>query len=246
MRKGVFLKEKVLVIIPAYNEEKSLAAVCAEIRGHLPQSTILVVSDGSEDNTAQVARSQGVQLLDLPVNLGVGGAMRAGYLYARRHDFDWAVQVDADGQHDARNIPAMIRKATEDGLDLVIGSRFAQETGYDVHGPRKWAMKVLSKTLSHICKTKLTDTTSGFKLASKPLIALFATDFPAEYLGDTLESLVIASRSGAKIAEVPVKMRKRMGGTPSHNPYQSAKYLFRAIFALAIAVTRKTHRTIHE
>ncbi|KGF05924.1 glycosyl transferase family 2 [Arcanobacterium sp. S3PF19] len=246
MRKGVFLKEKVLVIIPAYNEEKSLAAVCAEIRGHLPQSTILVVSDGSEDNTAQVARSQGVQLLDLPVNLGVGGAMRAGYLYARRHDFDWAVQVDADGQHDARNIPAMIRKATEDGLDLVIGSRFAQETGYDVHGPRKWAMKVLSKTLSHICKTKLTDTTSGFKLASKPLIALFATDFPAEYLGDTLESLVIASRSGAKIAEVPVKMRKRMGGTPSHNPYQSAKYLFRAVFALAIAVTRKTHRTIHE
>ncbi len=240
------MKEKVLVIIPAYNEEKSLAAVCAEIRGHLPQSTILVVSDGSEDNTAQVARSQGVQLLDLPVNLGVGGAMRAGYLYARRHDFDWAVQVDADGQHDARNIPAMIRKATEDGLDLVIGSRFAQETGYDVHGPRKWAMKVLSKTLSHICKTKLTDTTSGFKLASKPLIALFATDFPAEYLGDTLESLVIASRSGAKIAEVPVKMRKRMGGTPSHNPYQSAKYLFRAIFALAIAVTRKTHRTIHE
>ncbi|WP_232215417.1 glycosyltransferase family 2 protein [Arcanobacterium sp. S3PF19] len=240
------MKEKVLVIIPAYNEEKSLAAVCAEIRGHLPQSTILVVSDGSEDNTAQVARSQGVQLLDLPVNLGVGGAMRAGYLYARRHDFDWAVQVDADGQHDARNIPAMIRKATEDGLDLVIGSRFAQETGYDVHGPRKWAMKVLSKTLSHICKTKLTDTTSGFKLASKPLIALFATDFPAEYLGDTLESLVIASRSGAKIAEVPVKMRKRMGGTPSHNPYQSAKYLFRAVFALAIAVTRKTHRTIHE
>ncbi len=240
------MKEKVLVIIPAYNEEKSLAAVCAEIRGHLPQSTILVVSDGSEDNTAQVARSQGVQLLDLPVNLGVGGAMRAGYLYARRHDFDWAVQVDADGQHDARNIPAMIRKAAEDGLDLVIGSRFAQETGYDVHGPRKWAMKVLSKTLSHICKTKLTDTTSGFKLASKPLIALFATDFPAEYLGDTLESLVIASRSGAKIAEVPVKMRKRMGGTPSHNPYQSAKYLFRAIFALAIAVTRKTHRTIHE
>lgn len=240
------MKEKVLVIIPAYNEEKSLAAVCAEIRGHLPQSTILVVSDGSEDNTAQVARSQGVQLLDLPVNLGVGGAMRAGYLYARRHDFDWAVQVDADGQHDARNIPAMIRKATEDGLDLVIGSRFAQETGYDVHGPRKWAMKVLSKTLSYICKTKLTDTTSGFKLASKPLIALFATDFPAEYLGDTLESLVIASRSGAKIAEVPVKMRKRMGGTPSHNPYQSAKYLFRAVFALAIAVTRKTHRTIHE
>ncbi|SPT75493.1 Uncharacterized glycosyltransferase ykoT [Arcanobacterium haemolyticum] len=233
------MTEKVLVIIPAYNEEKTLQIVCREIQQSVPDCSILVVSDGSTDQTARIARECGVALLDLPINLGVGGAMRAGYLYAYRENYDWAVQVDADGQHDAREIPGMLTKAKRENLDLIIGSRFAGAGNYNVHGPRKWAMKLLSFSLSFICKTKLTDTTSGYKVASKRLIELFSREFPAEYLGDTLESLVIAARAGARVAEFPVSMRKRMGGEPSHNPYKSAKYLFRVFFALSIAMTRK-------
>lgn len=230
---------RTLVVIPAWNEGAVIGQVLQELRGHISGATdVLVVSDGSTDGTASVAREHGVTVLDLPINLGVGGAMRAGFLYAQRRGYDYVIQVDADGQHDPAEIPALIECAESTGADVVIGARFAGRGDYSVRGPRHWAMKVLSFILSKVCRTRLTDTTSGFKLANRRAIELFAREYPAEYLGDTIEALVIAARQGLGIRQVPVVMRPRAGGTPSHNPLKAARFLIRAILALGVALTR--------
>lgn len=244
---NLLAEKRLLVIIPAWNEEAVLAPVLEEVRASLSEgSDILVVSDGSTDRTAEIAREAGVTVLDLPLNLGVGGAMRAGYLYAERHGYDYAVQLDADGQHDPAEIPELLAAAQHEDADLVIGARFAGKGEYAVRGPRHWAMVVLAFILSRICGTKLTDTTSGFKLAGRRAIWLFAREYPAEYLGDTIEALVIAARSGLKVRQVAVEMRPRAGGRPSHNPLQAARFLLRAFLALGIALTRHYDVTLPE
>ena len=228
-----------LIIIPAWNEESVLGPVLADVAEHAPAgSDIVVVSDGSTDRTAAIARDAGVTVLDLPLNLGVGGAMRAGYQYALRMGYRYAVQLDADGQHDPSEIENLLSCARDEGADVVIGARFAGKGDYEVRGPRQWAMKVLSAILSRVCKTKLTDTTSGFKLSDAKAISLFSVNYPAEYLGDTIEALAIAARAGLKIRQVPVEMRPRAGGTPSHNPFKAAKFLLRAFLALGISLSR--------
>lgn len=234
-----------LVVVPAWNEQESLPAVLAELDVALPDADVLVVNDGSTDGTADVVRaSRRAMLLDLPINLGVGGAMRAGYRFAHRHGYERAIQVDADGQHD----PAEVRRvvAALDGADVVVGARFAERGDYAVRGPRRWAMRVLSAVLSHIAHTRLTDTTSGFRASGPRAIALFAADYPAEYLGDTVESLVIACRAGLTVRQVGVSMRARAGGTPSHSPFKAAAFLGRAMLALTIALTRPMSRPVVE
>lgn len=164
----------VLVIMPAWNEAAVIAGVLQEVTGSVGAfADVLVVSDGSTDATAQIARGAGVMVLDLPINLGVGGAMRAGYLYARRMGYEYTVQLDADGQHDPAEIQSLLECARRESADVVIGARFAGKGEYAVHGPRQWAMKMLSFILSHVCGTRLTDTTSGFKLANRRAIELF-------------------------------------------------------------------------
>ncbi|RRC95474.1 glycosyltransferase family 2 protein [Schaalia canis] len=231
---------KLLIIIPAWNEEAVLGDVLDELRPLSQGADILVVSDGSVDDTVKVARERGVSCLDLPLNLGVGGAMRAGFLHAYRHGYDWALQLDADGQHDPREIATLIEHARNSGADVVIGARFAGKGTYSVSGPRWWAMRVLSAVLSAVCSTTLTDTTSGFKLMSRRAIEIFAREYPAEYLGDTIEALVIAKRSGLRISQVPVAMRPRAGGEPSQSPIKAAGFLIRAWFALLISLTRRS------
>lgn len=229
---------RLLVILPSWNEEATLPAVLAELKEQVPLADLLVVSDGSIDSTAAVARSAGVNVLDLPLNLGVGGAMRAGYRFASVHDYDRAIQVDADGQHNPADIARLMATMDETGANIVIGARFAGEGDYTVRGPRLWSMKVLSTVLSRVTRTRLTDTTSGFKLCDRSAIALFSRNYPAEYLGDTIEALVIAARSGLRVRQVGVSMRPRAGGTPSHSPVKSAIFLGRAVLALFVALTR--------
>lgn len=228
--------KRVLVIVPAWNESASIAAVIAEIRGELPGVDVLVVDDGSTDTTSDIAAAAGAIVATLPYNLGVGGAMRTGYRYARDHGYEVAIQVDADGQHDPRYVPKLIDAL--DGADLVIGSRFAGEGEYRVRGPRRWAMTMLSIVLSRIARTKLTDTTSGFKAVNRPLIEFFARWYPAEYLGDTIEAMVRIARSGYRITQVPVAMRNRLGGAPSNSPLRATVYLFRAFMVLLLAMVR--------
>lgn len=231
------MQHRLLVAIPALNEEATIASVIAEVRAAVPSCEVLVVDDGSKDDTAFVARGAGARVLQLPFNVGVGGAMRTAFLFASRNGFDCVVQVDADGQHDPRFIPDLLTALADHSV--VIGSRFAGSAGYPAKGPRRWAMSLLAWTLSRVTKTKLTDTTSGFRASDARAIELFAENYPADYLGDTVDSLVMASRAGLPIAQVPVEMRVRQGGRPSQNAFWSTMYLGRAMMALMTALARR-------
>ncbi|TNC29622.1 glycosyltransferase family 2 protein [Amycolatopsis alkalitolerans] len=228
---------RVLIIVPAWNEEPCIGRTIHEIRTALPDLDVLVVDDGSTDGTVAAARQAGATVLELPYNLGVGGAMRAGFRYALRRGYHTAVQVDADGQHDPREVPALLAKLDE--ADIVIGARFDEDGGYRVRGPRRWAMVVLAKVISRLARTKLTDTTSGFRATGPRALPLFARYYPAEYLGDTVESLVIALRAGCRVTQVTARMRPRSDGRPSHRPIKAGVYLFRAGFALLLALVRR-------
>ncbi len=235
-------QERLLVIIPAWNEGEVIGDVLDELARVAPDADVLVVSDGSTDDTARQALSRGVKVLELPLNLGVGGAMRAGYLYAKRNGYAWAAQLDADGQHDPQDLQSLLDHARATKSDMVIGARFAGKGQYKVRGPRKWAMGLMSSVLSPVAGTKLTDTTSGFKMNSRRAIELFSSEYPAEYLGDTIGALTVGAREGLKIDQVPVEMRPRLGGEPSHGPLKSTRFLMRAWFALSIALTRRPSR----
>jgi len=229
--------------MPAWNEGLAVGNTVREVLARPEGYDILVVNDGSTDNTAQVAAEAGATVLQLPFNLGVGGAMRAGFKYAHRLNYDAVIQVDADGQHDPKDIAVVL-----DGLenaDISIGARFAEKGSYTVSGPRKWAMVFLAKTISRLAGTRLTDVTSGFRAANRRGIAQYLDHYPAEYLGDTIDSLVVAIRSGCKVTQVPVEMRVRQAGTPSHNPAKAALYLGRSIFAFLFAMTRKPSTVVH-
>jgi glycosyltransferase involved in cell wall biosynthesis len=162
--------------------------------------------------------------------------MRLGFKYALEHGFDNVVQIDSDGQHDPSSVLALLERL--EFADLVIGARFAGTGEYEARGPRRWAMRLLASILSNTAHTRLTDTTSGFKASGPRAVRLFASHYPAEYLGDTIEALVIAARAGCIIEQVPVSMRVRAGGTPSHNPLRAAAYLGRAFVALCFALIR--------
>ena len=226
-----------LVIMPAWNESEAIGNTISEVFEFGPACDVLVVDDGSRDNTAAVARAAGAVVVQLPFNMGVGGAMRTGFKYAKMHGYQQVIQVDADGQHDPRDIKAVL-----DGLrdaDIAIGARFADAGSYTVRGPRKWAMNVLAWTISRLARTKLTDVTSGFRAANAKAIRQYLDHYPAEYLGDTIDSLVVAIRSGCTVRQVGVSMRQRQGGTPSHDPIKAAIYLGRSGMALLFALTRK-------
>jgi len=233
-------QDRLLVIMPAWNEAESVGNTVAEVIRTGPNCDVLVVDDGSTDNTADLAEAAGATVLRLPFNLGVGGAMRSGYKYAKRWNYTRAIQVDADGQHDPKDLVNVVK-----GLEkayISIGARFADKGNYEVRGPRKWAMSFLGWSISRVAKTRLTDVTSGFRAANSRAIAQYCEHYPAEYLGDTIDSLVVAVRSGLTVTQVPVEMRPRQGGQPSHNPAKAALYLARSGFALVIAMTRKKTR----
>lgn len=225
-----------LVVMPAYNEAASVESIVRETLARLPGVHVLVVDDGSTDNTAQHARSAGARVAVLPFNLGVGGAMRFGFKYALERGYTSVVQVDADGQHDPSVIPALLEQLATH--DIVIGARFAGVGTYRMRGPRRWASWLLARSISRTARAKLTDTTSGLRASGPRAIRFFARNYPAEYLGDTIESLVMASRAGLRVTQVPVAMRERAGGVPSHNPAKAALYLARANIALIFAYVR--------
>lgn len=226
----------VLIIMPAWNEAESIGDVIREVRGELPDADLLVVDDGSKDDTSRIAREAGAIVARLPYNLGIGGALRLGFRYARDGGYDVAVQVDADGQHDPRYVPKLV-----DGLDeasLVIGARFAGEGDYPVGGPRRWAMVMLSSLISRMAGCPLTDTTSGFRACDRSLIELFADWYPVEYM-DSVETLVRVVRLGHRVRQIPVAMRARRAGTPSQSPVKAMIYLGRAALTLVLALGRR-------
>jgi len=232
---------KSLIAIPAWNEQDSIGEVIAKVWEHQPEVDILVVDDGSTDRTAAQASALGAVVVTLPFNVGVGGAMRTAFLYAQRQGYSALVQVDADGQHDPSDLDRLLSGL--ESADIVVGTRFHPDSMYFVGGPRKWAMVLLSKSLSRMNRSPITDPTSGFRSAGPRAIELFATDYPAEYLGDTVGSLSIGINNGLVISETPVTMYYRAIGRPSKNALWSALYLGRASLALVATVLKRRNRT---
>lgn len=233
--------QRLLVVIPAWNEETVIDRVLTELSSLDPVPEVLVVDDGSSDRTAEVAGTAGATVIRLPFNLGVGGAMRAGLLYAVRHGYDGVVQVDADGQHDPQQITALVRALGD--ADVVVGSRFMGTGVYLVRGPRRWAMWLLAQAMSFTCRTHLTDVTSGFRATGPRALELLARFYPREYLGDTVESLVVVYKAGLRIGEVGVTMRPRAGGEPSQSLLKAGLYLARASLVLLLATIRAHPRS---
>jgi len=227
-----------LVVVPAFNEAASISNVILDIQEHIPSADILVVDDGSTDGTALVAKDRNVPVISLPFNVGVGGALRVGFLYASRNSYTQVLQIDADGQHKASEAKSLLSSA--DGFEIVIGSRFAEaDSNYSASVLRRIAMRWLATLISRICKTRLTDVTSGFRLTGGAAIDLFSRDYPVEYLGDTVESLVIAHKAGFSIKEVPVIMSQRETGAPSQNLIKSTWYLLRATIVVILSLIHK-------
>lgn len=236
-------RERVLVIVPAYDEEEALPTVLKELAHHAPDCDVLVVDDGSRDRTSEVAVAGGVRVATLPFNLGVGGALRVGFLYAVRNGYDRAVQFDGDGQHDAASIEPLL-SGLDAGADLVIGSRFADRVcDYPVGRTRRSAMRLLGGLIHLLSGKRLTDTSSGFRAFSAPLVQFFAHNYPVEYLGDTVEALLLAHYAGFEIAEVPVSMHTRGGGVPSTRHVRLVSSYLRVVVVLgASAPLRKRRR----
>lgn len=230
------IRDRLLVIIPAYNEAACISAVVTEVRA-AGFANVVVVDDGSADDTASLAAAAGARVVRLPINLGVGGALRTGFRYAVDHGHDLVAQVDADGQHDARHLDQLLRSLVEHDLDMVIGSRFADGGTHEMSALRRSCIKVMAAMIATGGHTPLTDPTSGFRVIRSPLLNAFALEFPHHYLGDTFEALFVAARRGYRVGEVPVSMRQRQGGRPSADFLASVRSLVRAVAVLLTGTT---------
>jgi len=233
-----------LAIVPAYNEEGSLAQVLAEIRSADPELEIVVINDHSTDSTAEIAGAAGVSVVHLPFNVVIGGAMQTGYQYARDHGFEVAIQIDGDGQHDAAELPALLDPISRDDADMSIGTRFAGVGAYKATPGRRMGMVLFSTVARMLVKLKITDPTSGFRAVNRRGIELFARDYPHDF--PEVESNVLAARHGLRIVEVPVLMRERAAGRSSVTTIRGTYFVIRILLSLFISVFRRYPKTVED
>jgi glycosyltransferase involved in cell wall biosynthesis len=223
-----------LVIVPAYNEADALPGALAALREARPDLDVLVVDDGSSDATATVARRCGATVLRLPYNLGIGGALRTGFRYAVDHGYGAAVQYDGDGQHDPRDIAALV-DAVDRGADLAIGSRFAgRDSAYEVGRARGGAMGLLRLLVRLLTGKRFTDTSSGFRAFSRPMLQFFSRHYPVEYM-ESVEALILADGAGYRVTEVPVRMSSRAKGVPSTRSLRLVYHFLRVLVVMVVS-----------
>ncbi|MBI5178296.1 MAG: glycosyltransferase family 2 protein [Nitrospinae bacterium] len=225
-----------LVIVPAFNEEKALPGTLAELLRLYPRAQVLVVNDGSADGTSAVARRAGVRVVDLPVNMGIGVAMQTGYRFAREHGFSRAVQCDGDGQHPPAQIAVLEETMDRTGSAMVIGSRFVEsgKEGFKSLFMRRQVIRFFSRWILLLCGVRVYDVTSGFRLVNEKAIAIFARDYPFDY--PEPEAIVLLSRHGLAVAEAPVAMRERQGGVSSIGFFSGIYYVVKV--SIGLLVTR--------
>jgi glycosyltransferase involved in cell wall biosynthesis len=243
-RSASLAKVRRIAILPAHNEKDAVAGVIDEIRRADPDFHIVVVDDGSTDGTAGVAESTGATVLRLPYNLGIGGAVQTGYQYALENDFDIAVQVDADGQHDPREIGGLLEPILDGRADMVVGTRFAKGGGYRGSPLRRIGIHLFAAIVSLIVRQRVTDTTSGFRAVNRKTIRLFAADYPHDY--PEVEATVVLSRHGLKMIEVPVMMRIRETGNSSITAVRSVYYMVKVLLALFFGLFRRYSTPLEE
>ena len=234
----ILMSKQVLVVVPAWNEQASIAKVIGDLQIH--GFDVLVVDDGSNDNTHAVARQAGAITIRLPFNLGVGAALRCGFKYAVQHGYQAVVQCDADGQHPVDHIEALIATAIQENSHMVIGSRFLDGAGkMELSLTRRFAMRILGRSASRACKTPITDATSGFRVIYSPLLNELAEKLPPYYLGDTYEALVSSGRAGYRIIEIPAPLMEREHGNSSARPIKAARLTVKAILSAVLHVHHK-------
>jgi glycosyltransferase involved in cell wall biosynthesis len=231
-----FMK-KILVIVPAYNEEESVGKVVEGVHALLPEAEVLVVNDGSTDLTSEKARARGATVLELPFNLGIGGAMQAGYRYAYEKGCDIAIQVDADGQHDPKEIAKLLKALEEKKMDVAMGSRFLGHSEFKSSLMRRIGISIFSRVISTIVGQKITDPTSGFRAANRKAIQLFALDYPQDY--PEPEVVVLLHQCGLKMTEIPVAMSQRYAGESSITKMRSVYYMVKVLLAILVDCFKK-------
>ena len=225
---------KKLVIIPAYNEEASIVSTVQDVLDHAPGFDYVVINDCSRDNTLTVCQEHGLNVINLPINLGIGGGIQTGYRYAVEHGYDMAVQFDGDGQHDASYLQSMADLLEHDNLDMVIGSRFIENQGFQSTGLRRFGINFFKFLIKALYGGTITDATSGMRLCNRRVMEQFSVDYPQDY--PEPETVARLLRQKYKVKEVPVIMRERSSGTSSINPAKSVYYMIKV--SLAIIVER--------
>lgn len=229
---------KILVIIPAYNEQDSIINVINKLKNDCPRADYVVINDCSKDNTLSVLKENNTSFVNLPINLGIGGGVQTGYKYALENGYDIAIQIDGDGQHDTAYLDKVIAPIEEGVADIAIGSRFIDKEGFQSSGMRRAGIKFLSALIKICCGTKVRDVTSGFRAVNRKYIKMYAYDYPTDY--PEPEAIVQASVDGARIAEVPVIMKERETGQSSIYAWKSIYYMIKV--SLAIIICRISKR----
>jgi glycosyltransferase involved in cell wall biosynthesis len=235
---------RTLAIVPAYNEQDCIGQVLEEIRAAEPELHVVVVNDASEDGTAAIAARAGATVLNLPFNVGIGGAMQTGYQYALEHGFELAIQVDGDGQHDPREIGRVLEPILDGRADLVVGTRFVEGGGYRGTRLRRVGIRIFAAIVSLLVGQRVSDTTSGFRAVNRKTLRLFAADYPHDY--PEVESIVLLSRHGLRMLEVPVQMRVRETGSSSITAVRSVYYMVKVLLALFIGLFRRYPTLLEE
>lgn len=228
---------KRLVIIPAYNEEGNIIKTVTDIKEHAPSFDYVIINDCSKDRTLEICKEKGYHVLNLPCNMGIGGGVQTGYLYAARNGYDLAVQFDGDGQHNAAYLEEMAEKLESEKLDMLIGSRYIQKQGFQSSGARRVGIKYFTGLIKLVTGATITDPTSGMRMVNADTIALFAEDYPKDY--PEPESVVTLLKKKKKVKELPVTMNAREEGVSSISPVKAVYYMIKVSIAILIAAVNK-------
>ena len=223
---------KCLIIIPAYNEAANIEKVINNIVQNYPQYDYVIINDGSTDKTEEVCANAGYQVLNLPINMGIGGAVQTGYRYAKKNNYDVAVQIDGDGQHDVAFLEDMLKLLEAGEADVVIGSRFVQKEGFQSSQIRRVGIRFLSILARILTGVQIRDITSGYRVVNRRFIEIYANDYPADY--PEPEAMIIAAVHGGRIKEYPVIMRERENGTSSITFKKSVYYMIKVTLAMLV------------
>jgi glycosyltransferase involved in cell wall biosynthesis len=226
----------VLIIVPAYNEAGSVPTLIADLTSRYPQYDVVVINDGSTDDTVRVVRESKARLVTLPCNLGIGGAMQTGFKIARDEGYDVAVQVDGDGQHPADQVQSLVGALLQSGCDMAIGSRFLAKDGFQSTMGRRLGIRFFSLWLSALCRTRITDATSGFRAISRRAIRLLARNYAEDY--PEVEAVLVLHRAALRICEVPVQMSARSEGRSSISGWNSIGYMLKVSLAILMCSIR--------